>query len=545
MVRARLCKAVLLAVSSAPLVAAPVIAAQGLAAQSPTRSSAPSSQASPAVPTIRITSRLVFLDVTVIDKSGHPVVSGLTQDDFSITEDKKPQRIFSFEPPEVHTLDPHAAAANSDGNAPRMILVLDFLNSRFQDFAYIRDEVRHFLNAQPRQLPFPTELMVVGNESLEMLANYTRDREELLDAVAHLPTALPYKVMQGSFWVERLAQSIDALQQIALQSKGVAGRKNIVWIGRGMPSLNPVVFPEPETVIIQQYLHVTTNLLVNSRISLFVLYPGLHVYPRSGLYTEMESYSDLGDDDPFMQGINFGVLTNETGGKLFYGRNDINREMRQAETLGSEYYTLTYQPQAGKDDGRFRRIRVTLRDPKLQALTKTGYFGPDRNAAANPRQETNFNLVEAAQSTIPMKALSLSIGSLVRHPDSRTVSFNLNVLGRNLGWLATTNGNYAARLHVAAVSLDGDGHILTSKVETVNITGSAPDPAQFAGVASVVPFRLRIPRKFESLRVVAEAENGGRIGAVETTRKAIDAAPAEPTPRPLLIPGRPPDAASP
>jgi hypothetical protein len=39
------------------------------------------------VPTLRVTSTLVFLDVTVLDKKGHPVVTGLTQNDFTITED--------------------------------------------------------------------------------------------------------------------------------------------------------------------------------------------------------------------------------------------------------------------------------------------------------------------------------------------------------------------------------------------------------------------------------------------------------------------------
>jgi hypothetical protein len=34
-----------------------------------------------------------------------PVTSGLPRDDFSITDDKKPQRIFSFEPPESHVVD--------------------------------------------------------------------------------------------------------------------------------------------------------------------------------------------------------------------------------------------------------------------------------------------------------------------------------------------------------------------------------------------------------------------------------------------------------
>ena len=56
-------------------------------------------QSPPPVPTFRITSNLVFLDVTVLDKKGRPVVTGLTKDDFAIIENGKPQRIFSFDAP--------------------------------------------------------------------------------------------------------------------------------------------------------------------------------------------------------------------------------------------------------------------------------------------------------------------------------------------------------------------------------------------------------------------------------------------------------------
>ena len=58
----------------------------------------------PNIPTLQVTSRLVFLDVTVLDKKGNPVVTGLGKDDFTITENKKPQRIFSFEAPQRHTM---------------------------------------------------------------------------------------------------------------------------------------------------------------------------------------------------------------------------------------------------------------------------------------------------------------------------------------------------------------------------------------------------------------------------------------------------------
>ena len=126
-----------------------------------------SQQTAPAAPTIKVTSALVFLDVTVLDKNGNPVVSGLTKDDFTITEDKIPQAIFSFEAPEAHVMLGGAEDESPNGSAPATILVMDLLNSRFEDFAFIQQEVRRFLRAQPPRLASPTELLVVGNDSLD------------------------------------------------------------------------------------------------------------------------------------------------------------------------------------------------------------------------------------------------------------------------------------------------------------------------------------------------------------------------------------------
>src|ERR1700733_16273182 len=66
------------------------------------------------VPTLQVTSTLVFLDVTVLDKQRHPVTTGLTKDDFTITEDKKQERIFSFEAPESHVMGANAGDNNPD-----------------------------------------------------------------------------------------------------------------------------------------------------------------------------------------------------------------------------------------------------------------------------------------------------------------------------------------------------------------------------------------------------------------------------------------------
>ena len=164
--------------------------AQGNQQQSNQQQSAPA-------PTLRVTSSLVFLDVTVLDKKGHPVVTGLNKEDFTITEDKKAQRIFSFEAPDTHTMGTRTSDENSDGKAPVTILVLDLLNSQFEDFAYIRYSVRRFLLAQPQQLTSPAEMLVVGNQSLDMLQSYTRSRADLLYALDHLPPLIPYKHMNA------------------------------------------------------------------------------------------------------------------------------------------------------------------------------------------------------------------------------------------------------------------------------------------------------------------------------------------------------------
>ncbi len=492
-------------------------------------------------PTFRITSTLVFLDVTVLDKHNHPVVTGLTKDDFTITEDKKPQHIFSFEAPESHVIGANGGDENPDGKAPVTILVLDMLNSRFQDFAYIRYEVRKYLMTQPAQLASPAELLVVGDNSLELLQGYTRNREDLLYALDHLPAALPFKLMDPAFIWERFAQSIDALQQIAMQNTGVPGRKNVVWVGHGGPGifLEPATLTEQAVEELKQYAHETTNMLVDARISLFVIYPGLSVRGNGISISGEEADIDLGEDDPFSGDIDFGVFANETGGKLFFNRNDVAKLVARSEQMGADYYTLTYQPTDVGSDGKFRRVRVKLKDRNLHVVTKAGYFAPDKNTPVDPRQQSITNISQAVVSTIPFRALDVTVGSVLRHPDTRTVDLKIHLKDRNLSWQPTEDGRYRTTLLFGAVSLNKNGEIVSSRTERVNVTTPVQDPVQRAAMVTPLPITLRLPRKAQDVRVAVECEEGGRMGTAELSHKAIMAAPVAPTPEPQLVKHRP------
>lgn len=486
-------------------------------------------------PTFKVTSALVFLDVTVLDKRGHPVVIGLTEDDFTITEDKVPQTIVSFEAPEVR-LTRHAEDANPNGKAPTTILVLDMLDSSFEDFAYIRYEAKQFLNAQPSRLASLTELLVVGNESLEMLQSFTHSRTDLLEALNQFPSALPYKQMHSvSFGWEMFGQSLDALQQIALQNKGVPGRKNIVWVGHGGPNiyLGSIAFSDKFRAELKQSVHSTTNALVDARISLFVIYPGLPVRGTVLTKSTWDAGIDLGDD-PFAGDVNFGLFANETGGKLFYNHNNLDAKIEESEQMGGEYYTLTYKPQNLEPDGKFRRIRVTLRDPNLRAVTKAGYYAPDPHTPVDPAQQQIMKLAMAVRATTPFDALDVSLSGVERHPDSQTVEFTVQLKSKNLSFQPSENRESVARLATAAASLDQYGNILTSKTETVTLLANELHPTHLPEVASQFPIMLRVPRNTRRVRVILESEDGGRIGSAELNRKTLDAAPATRTPNPEL-----------
>ena len=482
------------------------------------------SQQTSAVPTFQSTTTLVFLDVTVVDKKGHIVSSGLTKDDFSITEDKRPQRIFSFEAPESHVPGKHASDDAPDGSVPTTIFVLDQLNSSLEDFAFLCDQMQKYLEAQPSKLAAPAEFMLLGNRTLELLQGYTRSRDDLLFALKHVPTAIPYK-NNAAFKDERFFQSIQALQQIALQNNGVTGRKNIIWIGRGGPGTALALRNIYSVGKLERMAHQTTNLLVDARITLFLIFPGLKLQEIDSSPGSRSSDTTTGLD-PFGGDINFGGFVNETGGQLLYNENDVDELIRQSQRMGAKYYTLTYQPnQEGSPtdaDGKFRRIKVTLRNPDLHVITKGGYYAPDADHPVDAEKQTILNVSQAVQSSLPYTGLGMKVDNIVRHPESRSANISLIVQSKSIHWESTEDGKSIANLIFLAVSFSSTHQILASKLQGIAFSATTQDPAALAHLNLRTSITLRLPYNTRAIRIAAQTEDGGSLGATDLNRQAID-----------------------
>jgi VWFA-related protein len=137
------------------LLAGTFVIAPNLPAQ--TADQNPPPPAGQAVPTLRITSRAVLVDVIVTDKSGNPV-SGLKQDAFTLLEQGKPQALSYFEehagtPPaesvEMPALPPNVFSNFSPFPTPPAVtvLLLDSLNTPLADQSYMHAQALKFLKS--------------------------------------------------------------------------------------------------------------------------------------------------------------------------------------------------------------------------------------------------------------------------------------------------------------------------------------------------------------------------------------------------------------
>ncbi len=480
--------------------------------------------------TITVKARIVVLDVVVLDKKGKLVtLNDLKPEDFKVYEDGQLQTIRSFEAPSLHRMPQtdapvvnSAADLKKIGDAPVTILVLDELNSTFQDSAFSRQMMVKYLQAQPAVLKQPTVLMAAMNTTFQQLHDYTQDRDALVEAVKkHMPE-YPWAMMgsgkSGPGAVERMAQSLAALQQIAQASSGTPGRKNLIWVGNGFPSANLVGMPPDEADTIEAAYRRCTDRLMAARVTMFTINPiaDTPVTVEADDVADLDSAGDEGGPDPMGQGaVSFSSFAADTGGIAYMGRNDLNHVMDEGIARGQEYYTMSYSPTNTNDvAAKFRSIKIVMVDKNLRALTRDGYY-PETAADLNPmldKQLTQKHIKDNLELDIS-GALTTQIsynGLDVKATKAGAGEYALVVTGNGIAWSDPgSNGEQHEEVTLAAGWYDAKnkllGHVAREQI--------CPRPAGNGGCA----YKLTVTLSGNAVRlrfVVRDALNG-RMGTAD------------------------------
>ena len=254
-------------------------------------------------------------------------------------------------------------------DAPVTLIVLDEINTRFQDEAFARYSVKRFLDGQGDTLEHPTLLAAVDLNRLTLLSDYTTSKKDLLSALDRHFTAYPWHTEGTSWQVEQFDASFMALLEMAEATSGHPGHKSLLWIGRGFPPFDPSALTAPQSQALKQVIEACTNALRDARVSLYTLDP-------AGVSTEPPDLdSDGFADDPFAQEVDFDAMARATGGHAFFGRNDVDKVIARSARDGASFYTLAYRPSVPRTDiVTFHNIRVVVKQPGLRAETREGYY---------------------------------------------------------------------------------------------------------------------------------------------------------------------------
>lgn len=196
-------------------------------------------------------------------------------------------------------------------------------------------------------------------------------------------------VQQSYLLDQRVDLTATALEQIARFLVAIPGRKSLLWLSGSFPT---GIIPNPDVdgrdpVTGRNEFNSTRNYgpaIEQSTEALNTAH--IAVYPIDVRGTETNPMFSAAGNQTFEPGqgkdsravrdfatsqaaehSTMDTIAAQTGGTAFYNTNNLERAAARAIEQSSLYYTLTYSPTNPADDGKLRRIHLTLTHPRADA----------------------------------------------------------------------------------------------------------------------------------------------------------------------------------
>lgn len=431
----------------------------------------PSAAVKHSIPIFTASARLVQIPV-IVDHDGGPT-AGLSQDDFTITDNGKSQAIRFFAattPPAAAAAAPEAtmappAATAGAGTAfsnagqphPVVVILLDQLNSTLGteydqgEPAYVQAGAFQFAKNQlvqfVRSLPPDDRVALYGlSRRLTLLSDFTGDRTQLLAALkSYKPASNPGAKdrittntdvpggfngqtarANGSYAArnsERTGQiTMQALRTIANHVAVLPGRVSLVWLTADPAVAGATVAAALGTAKVAVYpvdsrgLLTRAGLEAKSGVDGFPLDAGQMI---AWLSAQMPGQDALRD------------IAKETGGQAFVNTNDIAGAIATAARDSETSYILGFYVTAQSLDNSFHKITVKVRGHGLHPRYPRGYWAladsaPQRarvNAAAIAMASANDAVGIGLRATASRQgSASPAVYRLVGRVDMRPVA---------------------------------------------------------------------------------------------------------------------------
>jgi VWFA-related protein len=509
--------------------------------------------------TFTTSTQLVVESVVVTDKQGSPV-EGLSAKDFSVTENGVPQEIRFFE----HQNLPLTPGAQPKTSEPEHIHIYDKLGlmkisrdepggTRYKDQRLLAlyfdmtamppgDQARALAAAEKfiRTQMTPADLMAIlryAGGAVEILQDFTGDHDRLLSILQTMivgegegmdystndassaDTGAAFGQDDSEFNIFNTDRQLSALQTAANMLGQLNEKKSLIYFASGL-HLNGLNN--------QAQLHATINAAIRAGVSFWPI-------DARGLVAQ----APLGDatmGSPGNAGMYSGtaalaVTTNlqqsqdtlytlgtDTGGKALLDFNDLTKGIVQAAQSISSYYIIGYYTTNTAQDGKFRRIKITLTGNLSANLDyRQGYFAGKTfgkfTAADKERQ-----LEDALMLPDPITELTIAmeVDYFQLNRAEYFVPIVVKIPGRELA-LAKRGGAERTLIDFVGEIKDSYGTTITNVRDKVDVRLSDATALELAKrpIEYDAGFTL-LPGKY-TIKFLARDAETGRIGTYQAT----------------------------
>lgn len=511
--------------------------------------------------TMSVSSKLVVEAVNVKDKQGH-AIKGLTAKDFTVTEDGVAQQVSFCEYQELPTapttpsvkstapenikiynrlavtqISPEPPGSVRYKNRRLIAMYFDLTALPPDDKLRALEAAQKFIRTQMTSADL-VSIMRYGGSSVDVLQNFTDDRSRLLsiletlivgenqqseditDDASAADTGAAFGQDSGEFNLFNTDRQLSALQTAAKQLGRLSEKKVLIYFASGLTL---------HGVDNQAQLHATINDAIRSGVSFWPI-------DARGLVAEAP-LGDATQGSPGNAGMYTGAaalavttglqqsqdtlyaLAGDTGGKALLDYNDLTRGIVQAQQSTASYYILGYYTSNGTLDGKFRRIKISVK-PELNASLdyRQGYYA-GKEFAKFTVADKERQLEDALMLGDPITELTIAmeINYFQLNRAEYFVPVVVKIPGRELA-LAKKGGAQHTLIDFLLEVKDELGNNMTvqSMRDNVNIKLSDETAVELAKrpVEYDTGFTL-LPGKY-SIKFLARDDETGRMGTFET-----------------------------
>ncbi len=401
---------------------------------------------------IRLKANLVQVDVVVTDKDDRPV-RDIRKENFVLLEDGASQDISFFSLVEMGMKSDLSRSDSSD-ISKKTEPPSAFQSEQGRFIFIIIDRVSHVNRPQLREslLRFITEdldpqdqvAVISTGGSIAVFQQVTKNRRVLslvIDALFGAQTGEHGNAVNagslnaGGLHVEyKSRNTLDVLANIAKNVSHIPGRKIAILFSEYLPvwlSNNPLSL---EVSSFENLSYELQQVIGQARRGGLVFYT---IDPR-GLTSPIKTASEVQGEsmlgvsrrreEPFEKMESEMVsrdgmkqLATATGGLFLFTHNDLRAGLQKVIADNQAYYVLGYYSTNSASDGKFRRIKISIRNRSdLKVRTRHGYLAASDKDDKKNADSKQAKISNALASMIPLRNIKVAIPQISVARDAKT-----------------------------------------------------------------------------------------------------------------------------